>query len=469
MISFELVACVGAGPRNAPCIRRERIGRVTLQEIGNFIGREPVFFLAAAATIALVAGLLLGLMSRPSDRHELAALVAEADRLETQNREQARLISKLRVDQRGLGNLTRFLPAMIRDLNRSDIDPRRVPELLISLVDAVFEPRQITLYQVRSPGEPSERGIELYLTGQRGLPESETIPRRIRAGEGRIGWVAENRVEMLADDWSDFTRTDGQIVPENHAALKLDLVGPIVHNESGRDRLFGVLAIGSPSIRPRDEKLMLQMITNLAAIAIVNARNYRRLRELANRDGLTGLFNKRYFLRERVGEMIHQAEREARRLGVFLFDIDYFKTYNDTNGHVAGDDVLRAVAGVLNESLRPSDCACRYGGEEFVVVMPESRPGEALHTAERIRAAMESHPFALRESQPGGRLTISGGVAVFPLDGASSVELLQHADEALYRAKRQGRNRVLPYRGLAMGEHEETGDSPRSPQSTHSS
>jgi diguanylate cyclase (GGDEF)-like protein len=196
---------------------------------------------------------------------------------------------------------------------------------------------------------------------------------------------------------------------------------------------------------------MLQMVTNLAAIALIHTGNIRALQSQANHDGLTGLFNKRHFM-QNLGFMINDAEGSAKPLGLFIFDIDHFKQYNDTNGHPAGDELLKSLAHIVRANLRPGDLACRYGGEEFVVAMPDTDGVSTLNVAERIRQAIEKHRFAHEESQPGGRLTISGGVAYFPVDGTNGTELLSHADQALYRAKATGRNRVIRYEGVEIGD-----------------
>jgi diguanylate cyclase (GGDEF)-like protein len=212
-----------------------------------------------------------------------------------------------------------------------------------------------------------------------------------------------------------------------------------------------VLCIGNPLSRPRDEKAMLQMVTNLASIAYTNSRSMRQLRDLANHDGLTGLLNKRYFMSQRLGLLINAVEREAGAMSIFIFDIDYFKKYNDTNGHLAGDEILKNVSQVLRENLRPGDVACRYGGEEFIVAMPGARGLEGFAAAERIRTAIESTKFPHCESQPDGRITISGGVSQFPVDGTIGNDLILHADQALYQAKAAGRNRTVQFRGVEIG------------------
>jgi diguanylate cyclase (GGDEF)-like protein len=408
-------------------------------------------WLVVAAGVGIATGALLGRKGRPRLVTSIARLEAEVARAEAQSREQSRMVTKLRNEQRALSHFTRLLPNIARDLNRSDLDERHIPRLILSLVDAIFEPEQTLLFLARSSGGDAERAQTLHLVERTGTAEIPPSATRIKVGEGKIGWVAKAKVEMLSDDWLNMTRTEGRAIEDNHPSLRLDLLGPLVHHEDGKDRLLGVLCVGAPATRPRDEKLMLQMVTNLASIAYTNSRNMRQMSDLANHDGLTGLLNKRYFMSQRLGLLINAAERDAGPLAVFIFDIDHFKKYNDTNGHLAGDEILKSVAQVVRENLRPGDVACRYGGEEFIVAMPGAKGADGFVAAERIRQAIESTTFPRSESQPGGRVTISGGVAQFPQDGTGSNDLILHADQALYQAKAAGRNRVVQYRGVDIG------------------
>jgi diguanylate cyclase (GGDEF)-like protein len=408
-------------------------------------------WLVVAAGLGVAAGAILGRFGRARLLADVSRLEADVARAEAQSRDQSRFVTKLRNEQRALSNFTRLLPNIARDLNRSDLDERHIPRLILSLVDAIFEPEQTLLYLARSSGGDGERHQSLHLVERTGAAELPPSATRIKMGEGKIGWVARAKVEMLSDDWLNMTRTEGRSIDDNHPALRLDLLGPLVHHEDGRDKLLGVLCVGGPAVRPRDEKLMLQMVTNLASIAYTNSRNMRQMSDLANHDGLTGLLNKRYFMSQRLGLLINAAERDAGPLSVFIFDIDHFKKYNDSNGHLAGDEILKSVAHVVRENLRPGDIACRYGGEEFIVAMPGASGRDGFVAAERIRQAIESTKFSRSESQPGGRVTISGGVAQFPQDGTSSNDLILHADQALYQAKAAGRNRVIQYRGVDIG------------------
>lgn len=403
---------------------------------------------AAAGTAFLGFRLLKGRIELKSDLHNVRA---QLERAEAQLRDQTRQLVRMRGERAALSELFRLLPTTVRELNRSDLDSRKIPQLLAQLVEVAFEPAQILLFR-RSPEGDATRGRLLQLVFHKGLTDPSLLRTTIRIGEGKIGWVAEHMVDMLAEDWLNLTRTEGRSIPDNHPALRVDLIGPLVHrHREGSEELLGVLCIGEPKHRLSDERLALQMITNLGSIAYMNVLNVSRLRDQANQDGLTRLLNKSFFM-QRLGDMIIESERKASPIALFIFDIDHFKHYNDSNGHLAGDEVLRGVARVLREQLRPEDVACRYGGEEFVVAMPQTDEGAAMQVAERIREAIASTPFPRAENQPNQRLTISGGVAVFPVDANTGTELLQVADQGLYQAKGAGRNRVVRSRGVRIGE-----------------
>lgn len=167
----------------------------------------------------------------------------------------------------------------------------------------------------------------------------------------------------------------------------------------------------------------------------------RRLEALAVTDGLTGLFNRRRF-EEVLSLEVRRAQRLGTPLSLLMIDVDHFKVYNDTHGHPAGDEVLRRLALLVKERVRSTDIACRYGGEEFAVILPGTSRTDALILANDLRLIVESHPFEDEETQPGGCLTISIGVATYPSDAGDEIALVRAADQALYLAKQGGRNRV---------------------------
>ncbi|MGQ0604726.1 MAG: GGDEF domain-containing response regulator [Anaerolineales bacterium] len=166
--------------------------------------------------------------------------------------------------------------------------------------------------------------------------------------------------------------------------------------------------------------------------------------ELALRDGLTGLRNRRAF-DARLDEEMRRALRYQHPFALLMLDIDHFKDYNDTHGHPQGDQLLRELAGVFQNGVRGSDVVARYGGEEFAIILTETDRESAYLAAEKIRAAVSAGPFSQTEAQPDRHVTVSLGLATFPEDAADVEALVKRADEALYRAKRSGRNRVVVY------------------------
>jgi len=164
-------------------------------------------------------------------------------------------------------------------------------------------------------------------------------------------------------------------------------------------------------------------------------RKNEELERLSVTDGLTGLYNRRRLM-EAVNDEARRSQRLKHTFAVLMVDVDHFKKYNDSFGHLAGDGVLARVAAILREATREVDHVARYGGEEFLVMLPETGMPEALEIAERIRARIAEEVF------PGRRMTVSIGVAEFPLHGDSPEQVIAAADEALYEAKREGRDKV---------------------------
>jgi diguanylate cyclase (GGDEF)-like protein len=140
---------------------------------------------------------------------------------------------------------------------------------------------------------------------------------------------------------------------------------------------------------------------------------------------------------------VERSLRDATEITFFLFDIDNFKHYNDTNGHNAGDQLLIQMSQIIRESSRKNSTVARYGGEEFIVMLPGITKDDAFIYAERLRETIAQYPFQQREKQPLGFISISGGIASFPEDGDSINKVIQQADILLYQAKSEGKNRVL--------------------------
>jgi diguanylate cyclase (GGDEF)-like protein len=190
------------------------------------------------------------------------------------------------------------------------------------------------------------------------------------------------------------------------------------------------------------------------------AAQMSRIKHTAEMDGLTRVYNKNH-MEQTLNELVYrtacaaydqrdgQAGGVEHALSVFLFDIDNFKNYNDANGHLTGDNLLLELATLVQRSIRKEDIFGRFGGEEFLLILPHTNADQALTVAEKVRKLISSHPFPFADRQPLGRLSISGGVASYPGDGLDGAAMLHRADEALYLAKKRGRNRVLPVASVA--------------------
>ena len=164
--------------------------------------------------------------------------------------------------------------------------------------------------------------------------------------------------------------------------------------------------------------------------------------ELAITDSLTGLYNRRY-MESHLATLVEQAAARSKPLTALVLDIDYFKAINDTHGHDAGDDVLREFAIRIRKAIRGIDLACRYGGEEFVIIMPETDMAVATVVAERLRRSIASERFSIQQGASAIEVTISVGIATLDTADDTAASILKRADQALYRAKRDGRNRVV--------------------------
>jgi diguanylate cyclase (GGDEF)-like protein/PAS domain S-box-containing protein len=222
----------------------------------------------------------------------------------------------------------------------------------------------------------------------------------------------------------------------------------------GQGQILGLFHIEvdvSPrSRRPaRDAEQRLRAMTDRVGPALANLKLRDALREMALRDGLTGLYNRR-FLEDALNRELLRAERSGKPVSVVMIDIDHFKHFNDKYGHDAGDFVLSAVARAVTNSIRPSDIACRYGGEELAVVLSEASLECARERAEQMRVAIRNTNLThLGQTLPAP--TASFGVAVYPTNGTKPADLLKAADQALYRAKQEGRDRVCAAAEVAPG------------------
>lgn len=202
-------------------------------------------------------------------------------------------------------------------------------------------------------------------------------------------------------------------------------------------KIVGILYVNDfkkRSFRAEDISLF-SLLSLYAAMTVERVKSIEEMRFLSITDGLTGLYNQRYFM-EQLSREIKRAERKNDKLSLIMFDIDHFKDYNDSYGHLEGNKVLKAISAVLKNSSRETDTVGRFGGEEFCIVAPELNKKEGLMLARRLIKGVAAIPLLNK------KVTLSGGVSVYPTDGKNHFKLIEKADSRLYKAKKMGRNRI---------------------------
>ncbi len=321
-----------------------------------------------------------------------------------------------------------------RDLDREAL-LRDLPDLLAGLVP--FDSFYLAFREEEKEG--------FALLASRGYDEARMRGFRLEeSGEGLLPWVLK----------------EGEAVQFNAAQAGAQVPPALEHGVQGGARAFllvpllnarrvvGLLKLDrrSAAFTEQDREVAAILASQLAA-TLENTRLYEKHRRLATTDGLTGLFNHRTF-QERLAVELEKAGGTGSPLSLVLMDIDFFKKFNDTFGHQEGDQVLKRVAALLQGGVRAGkDFACRYGGEEFVVVLPETGLLEAQERAEALRKACAD--TLVGGSGPQARaITLSMGICTFPLGARDQGGMIQRADEALYKAKQDGRNRVCTFKEL---------------------
>lgn len=254
--------------------------------------------------------------------------------------------------------------------------------------------------------------------------------------------LEQETLEIAEDNIMSVSKFEGNLRTQklrSDSEIRSWLSAPLIH----KDRSFGLLCVASTTenrFGPYHLEI-LYIVAGLAAKVIENARLSERLKQLATIDGLTNVYNHRTF-QERLEEQFNLARRHKKAVSLIMLDIDHFKTFNDTYGHPIGDEVLKAVADTLKSALRDFDIVCRYGGEEFAVILPESTMKEAGIVAERLRLSIEQHTFT--KGVLNLKITISLGVSEYPTGNqANREQLIVQADKMLYVAKLSGRNQAV--------------------------
>ncbi len=308
-------------------------------------------------------------------------------------------------------------------------------DVVARLLDETFQIEKYALFLV------DQQSQELTLKNVSGFNVNKQLRKAVALDEGVFEEAFRDGKPVLLEDLG---ATNGQfrssqlVREKNGSFLCIPLLSPTTEEPLGALNLYrSAKNAFSKSESQTFSRLAVQFSRVLDQIII-----YQQVCELTFTDELTQIYNRRYFNQRFEREMV-RAQRYKRPLSVLMVDIDHFKSFNDTHGHFAGDEVLKTVAKTLEESLRKADIIARFGGEEFVIILPEINKKKALGVAEKLRRAVEQIEFDLAYSQPLGKITVSLGLASFPEISSSGADLLKKADAALYKAKANGRNCVV--------------------------
>jgi diguanylate cyclase (GGDEF)-like protein len=314
----------------------------------------------------------------------------------------------------------------------SILEPKKVTELIMGKIQQLIPSEAWSMLMVDE--EKQELAFEMAL-GEKGRDLSSL---RVKVGEGVAGWVAQTGKPTIVNDVSQDPRFTPKFDSATQFRTRSILCAPLI----SRGRTIGVVEIinrvGGRFIQ-EDLDILLTLVEP-CAIAIENAILFQRTEQLTITDDLTKLFNSRYLNLYLVRE-IKRCKRHGLPLSVIFLDLDGFKGINDQYGHLAGSETLTEVGGILSRAVRESDILARYGGDEFVVVLPETPASGALVIGERIRRAIEGHRF-LSAQGLAARLSASLGIASYPDHALAPEGLIQKADQAMYRVKEREKNGI---------------------------
>jgi len=314
-------------------------------------------------------------------------------------------------------------------INSTLYNPKAVLIKVVKLIRRYFNYPHCTIFLLDKQKE------NLYIAANDGYRFKSIENIRIKLGQGIVGKVAITGKPLLISDvtkFKDYITTIEGVLSKLALPLKM------------KDELIGVFNVESKKVDAfnKQDLRLLSILSTPIAIAIQNAQLHQQMKNLAITDGLTNLYNFRY-LQERLKEEVKRAQRYERSLSLIMADIDYFKDFNDNYGHPEGNKVLKVLANILKTNVREIDIVGRYGGEEFIIILPEANKDETQEIAERIRLKVERYKFINKNNHSGkNKLTLSLGVTSCFQEIISPQGLVYKVDQALYQAKRKGRNRV---------------------------
>jgi len=315
----------------------------------------------------------------------------------------------------------------------STLDLQKILQTIMEKISDLLQPDTWSLLML------DEDTQELYFEIAIGAGAEKLRDVRLKLGEGVAGWVAQTGEPLLVENTSSDPRFTPKVDELTHTETRSIVCVPI----KAHGHVLGVIelvnALGKPSFG-NDDIPILKSLADYAAIALENARYVQRIHELTITDDCTALYNARH-LNFVLDTEIYRSNRYGYEFSVIFIDLDHFKQVNDVHGHLVGSKLLWMIGDGIKGHLRMIDYAFRYGGDEFVVLLPQTSKENALMVVRRIRELLNNRVF-FAEEKMNIKVTASFGVASFPVDGRTRKELLRKADEAMYLVKNSTRNNI---------------------------
>lgn len=419
---------------------------MSMVEGGDFLIRAPIL---SHDELGILSDSFNRLLIRITD---LSASRIQADYDLLMAKEQLKLRNTLEEKSAVIARTNKALEHLVRDLSmiyeigqevNSVID---LDVLYNNITEALRRYLRIEQFAILIFDDKNE---ELIVKAAYGFEDGVDIKQvTFKVGEGVTGLVAQTGKKIYIRDTSSdsrFLHYKGERPQGQSSFLSI----PLIY----KDDVMGVINFsrkGISNFTHQDVK-MLSLVANQVALSIANARLYTKTRELSVKDDLIGINNRRHFQHMLQMEW-KRSMRFNRSLSLIMIDADHFKSYNDTFGHLQGDKVLKQIGKLLMRNLREVDTVARFGGEEFVLLLPDTDKRGAIAVAEKVRALVEACRFFDDNKNETARMSISAGVATYPDDVSEMDDLIDRADIALYKAKELGRNRVECFTALDESE-----------------
>lgn len=322
----------------------------------------------------------------------------------------------------------------------STLDLRKVLDIIMERISELFRPKNWSLLLLDE--STNQLSFEIAV----GEGSEKLLDVKLNVGEGIAGWVAQNAEPLLISDAYSDPRFAKSVDQQTKFRTQSIICVPL----RSKGKVLGVIELIN-QLEGRSFQLedltLLKTLADYAAIAIENARYFQKVQELTITDDMTSLYNSRH-LQQQLDLEIQRSRRYHLKFSLIFLDLDHFKTVNDNYGHLVGSKVLRETADIILECLRDVDVATRYGGDEFVLLLPETDITAAMIVTSRLREAMNAHVFAA-DAGMNIRLTASFGVATYPDDADTKVDIIRVADNAMYHVKETTRNGIATAVDLA--------------------